>query len=158
MFKLFKKKETTWLSPVQGKIIPMEEVPDDVFSSKMMGDGFAFIPEDNKVYSPLSGEVMLVFKTKHALVIKDPAGYEVIVHIGIGTVELKGEGFDIHVEVGDQIDAGTLLATVDFDFIQSKEKSIISPVIITNMEVVKSFEVTYGDTKEKTEICKILGQ
>lgn len=155
MFNLFKKNKETWKNPVKGEIIPITEVPDEVFSSKMMGDGFGVKPEDDRIYSPLNGKVIKVFKTKHALLIHGDSGLEVIVHIGLGTVELKGEGFQIHVEEGQHVEAGTHIATADMAYIQSQEKSIVSPVIITNMEMVKAMDITYGTAEAGTEVCNI---
>lgn len=157
MFNLFKSKKEKWINPIKGEIIPIEQVPDDVFAGKMMGDGFGVIPEDNEVYSPVSGEIIKVFKTKHALLIKCDSGLEIILHIGIGTVELKGEGFTIHVEQGARIEPGTHLATVDFDYIASMDKSTVTPIVITNMDQVKKLDVTYGKHEVKEEVCEITG-
>lgn len=155
MFNLFNKNKEVWKNPVEGKIIPIEEIPDDVFAGKMMGDGFGIVPENNDIYSPVDGEVIKVFKTKHALLIKTKTGLELILHIGIGTVELKGEGFTIHVEENQNIEVGTHLATVDFDFIRDSGMSTVTPVIITNMEKVKKLDIDYGQHGTGEIICRI---
>lgn len=155
MFNFFKSNKEKWLNPVKGEVIDMTKVPDEVFASKMMGDGFAVVPADNQVYSPVDGEIIKVFTTKHALLIRSDSGIEIILHIGIGTVELKGEGFTIHVEDGAKVTAGDLLATVDFDFVKAQEKSIVTPVVITNMDKIKNMKITLGDQASKAEVCEI---
>jgi len=157
MFNLFSKKkiEEVWLNPVKGEVIPIDQVEDEVFSSKMMGDGFAVRPESNNVFSPLDGTIMKVFKTKHALLIKGSTGLEVIVHVGLDTVELGGEGFEVHVAKDQKVKAGDKLITADLAFIQSKGKPITSLVVITNMELVHEFDVIYGALGEKEDVCKI---
>ncbi len=156
MFNFFKKKEK-WVNPVKGQIIDMKDVPDEVFASKMMGDGFAVIPSDNEVYSPTAGEIIKVFTTKHAFLIRSLSGLEIILHIGIGTVELKGQGFTIHVEEGQQVEAGTHLATVDFEYVKSMEKEIITPLVITNMDKVKKLDIVFGNQEAKAEVLEITG-
>ncbi len=104
----------------------------------------------------MAGKVIKVFKTKHAVLIVSQEGLEVIVHIGLGTVELKGEGFTIHVEEGQDIEAGIKLATVDFDYVRTQGKSIVSPIVITNMEKVKSMDVSYGNHSALEDVCKII--
>ncbi|MED3929077.1 PTS glucose transporter subunit IIA, partial [Priestia megaterium] len=98
-----KIKETTILSPISGDILPISEVPDPVFSQKMMGDGFAIEPTEGKVVSPVEGEVVQLFHTKHAIGLKTEAGTEILIHIGLETVEMKGEGFEAHVKQGDKV-------------------------------------------------------
>jgi PTS system glucose-specific IIC component len=155
MFKLFKNNKVGFLNPIAGEVIDMTKVPDDVFAGKMMGDGFAVIPKDNQVYSPIDGTILKVFKTKHALLIKGDSGLEIILHIGIGTVELKGEGFTIHVEDGAQVKAGDHVATVDLDYLTSMEKSTVTPVVITNMEKVKNMDISFGEKSSKEEVCTV---
>lgn len=131
-------------SPIEGEIVELTEVPDDVFSGKLLGDGFAIRPTGNRVYAPMSGEVTVLFPTKHAVAITTDEGLEILVHIGIDTVDLNGEGFTAHVKQGDKVKKGDLLLTLDIDTIKQKAKSLISPVIITNMNYVENINIYPG--------------
>lgn len=135
-FSLFQKKKNTSnleiLSPVNGEIIPITEVPDPVFSEKMMGEGIAFVPTDGKFRSPIHGKVIQVFPTNHAIGLVADDGTEVLIHIGLETVILKGEGFSMKVEVGDEVTAGQLLVDVDLNYIREHASSIVTPMVITN--------------------------
>ena len=139
MFDFFKKKKkeekkVSIASPVTGKIVKLEEVPDPVFAEKMVGDGFAIIPEDGEVHAPVSGEVTLQPEGFHAIGIKTEEGLEVLVHFGLETVELKGEGFTPHVKVGDKVNKGDKVLSVDIEKIKDKVPSIITPCIVANLE------------------------
>lgn len=96
-------------APISGKVIPLEQVDDMVFSQKIMGDGIAIEPEEGRLYAPVSGTVSVVFPTGHVVGIEGTGGANVIMHVGIDTVELKGQGFDVKVKQGDTVKAGTLL-------------------------------------------------
>lgn len=119
-------------SPVNGKFTDLSEVNDDVFSQKMMGEGFGVQPADGKIYSPVSGTVMSIFKTKHAIGIKTQDGLDVMLHMGLDTVELKGKIFTIHVKEGDKVAVDTHLATVDLDQIRDAGKDPVILTLITN--------------------------
>lgn len=144
MFKLFGKKEMSLVSPANGQIIPMDQVEDEVFAAKMMGDGFAVIPEDGNIVSPCDGEVVNVFKTKHAVIIRDEFGLELIIHVGLDTVKLGGEGFKVMVNENMTVKKGDPLITVDLDLLKSRDIPAVTPVVITNMDIVKSIDVTEG--------------
>lgn len=131
-FNIFKKEKLAVFAPVNGDIIPLSEVPDPVFSQKMMGEGIAMVPEEGKVSSPVKGSVILVADTKHAVGIRAVDGTEILVHVGLETVSLNGEGFTVAVNVGDKVAAGQLLMKVDLDTIKARAKSIITPIVITN--------------------------
>ncbi|MEO2078555.1 MAG: PTS glucose transporter subunit IIA [Bacillus sp. (in: firmicutes)] len=131
-FNIFKKEKLAIFAPVNGEIIPLSEVPDPVFSQKMMGEGIAMVPEEGKVSSPVKGSVILVADTKHAVGIRAVDGTEILVHVGLETVSLNGEGFTVAVNVGDKVAAGQLLMKVDLDTIKARAKSIITPIVITN--------------------------
>ncbi|KAA9029946.1 PTS sugar transporter subunit IIA [Niallia endozanthoxylica] len=140
MFKsLFKKnKEPEQVqAPLTGKIVALEEVPDPVFSQKMMGDGIAIIPADKKVYSPVDGEVVNVFPTKHAISLRSKMGVELLIHMGLETVELKGEGFQILVQDGTKVSKGEPIAEFDFEKVSSLGKEVITPVILLNGDQFK---------------------
>ncbi|ANU09434.1 PTS glucose transporter subunit IICBA [Planococcus antarcticus DSM 14505] len=128
-------------SPITGELLPISEVPDQVFSGKMVGDGFAIKPTEGKVFSPVNGKVVTVFPTKHAIGIAADNGTEILIHIGIDTVHLKGEGFTSHIEQGDLVEQGQLLMEMDLDYIAENAASIITPVVFTNLEEGQSIQL-----------------
>ena len=124
------KKEI--LAPVSGKVIPMSQVADPTFSQEILGKGVAVIPSEGRIVAPASGEVVVMFETKHAVSIKADNGAELIVHIGLDTVNLKGKYFESHVKQGDRVQAGDLLITADLEQIRAAGYDVITPVIICN--------------------------
>lgn len=118
------------LSPVSGKIILLENVPDETFSSKVLGDGCGVIPSDGKIFSPIDGTISTVADSLHAYGITGDNGLEMMVHFGLETVSLKGEGFKCYVKPGDRVKAGELIAEADLDYIKSKGINPITPVLI----------------------------
>ncbi|MGP4080605.1 glucose-specific PTS transporter subunit IIBC [Pseudalkalibacillus sp. R45] len=122
------------VSPIKGEILPITEVPDQVFSGKMMGDGFAIKPEEGTVVSPIDGKVVNVFPTKHAIGLETAGGREILIHFGIDTVNLKGEGFEIMVEQGDEVKRGQTLMKADLDYISEHAASTITPIVFTNLQ------------------------
>src|SRR5699024_3495881 len=121
-------------APGKGKIIPLSEVPDQVFAGKMMGDGVGFVPEDGEIVAPFTGTVKTIFPTKHAIGLESDEGVELLIHIGIDTVKLNGEGFESKVETGDTVKQGQTLMLVDFDYIKANAPSSVTPLVITNLE------------------------
>lgn len=119
-------------APMAGEIIDLEEVQDEAFASKALGDGVAIRPTDGKVYSPVDGTIGAFFKTKHAIGITSDAGVEVLIHIGMDTVNMEGRGFVGHVEQGDKVKKGDLLIEVDLDLIKEEGYPTDTPIIITN--------------------------
>lgn len=140
LFRMKPKVEEIY-SPLTGEIIQLTEVPDPVFSKKMMGDGFAIVPKHGKVYSPVTGQIMQVFPTKHAIGIKTKEGLEILIHIGLDTVELNGEGFTVFVKEGQSIKIGEPILDFDIPFLKRNNKEIVTPIVITNMEKLKEVEV-----------------
>ncbi|WP_129730857.1 beta-glucoside-specific PTS transporter subunit IIABC [Ectobacillus funiculus] len=140
--------EETVAAPFIGKVIPLAEVPDAVFSSGAMGQGVAIEPSGNKVYAPFDGTVVMVAPTKHAIGMRSQSGVELLVHVGLDTVTLDGKPFTLHVKDGDKIKKGDLLSSFDKGFIQSKGLSTITPIIITNSHAYK--EVIVEDVKDST--------
>lgn len=139
MFGLFKKSsKLKVISPVKGDLIPITDVNDDVFSTKMLGDGFAIEPIDGAVVAPLSGKITTLFPTKHALGITTDKGLEVLIHMGIDTVELKGASFDVFVKMNQEIKAGDKLAQIDLDKIKQAGLSDTIIVVYTNMDLLNS--------------------
>lgn len=119
-------------SPLDGEVIPLSEVKDKAFASGAIGRGCAIIPSDGTIYSPVSGSVITVFATKHAIGIMGDDGEEVLIHLGINTVELNGANFDITVKEGDRVNAGDKIGTMDIDTIKAAGYDVTTPVIITN--------------------------
>ncbi|WP_462411660.1 PTS sugar transporter subunit IIA [Neobacillus sp. Marseille-QA0830] len=142
--KLFGKKETleTVVAPMTGKVIRIEEVPDAVFSQKMIGDGLAIEPSEGIVVAPMDGEIVQIFPTCHAVGIRSTTGLEILVHIGMDTVAMGGEGFEGHVAQGDKVKAGDKLVSFDLGLVKEKAESTISPVVITNTDAVDSLTKT----------------
>ncbi|WP_413304181.1 PTS glucose transporter subunit IIA [Bacillus sp. 1P10SD] len=142
-FNIFKKEKSAIFAPVNGEILSLSEVPDPVFSQKMMGEGIAMIPEEGKIYSPVKGSVILIAETKHAIGVRAVDGAEILIHVGLETVSLNGEGFTIAVNVGDKVTTGQLLMEMDLDMIKQLAKSIITPIVITNSnEIGKQYRFT----------------
>jgi PTS system beta-glucosides-specific IIC component len=122
------------VSPLSGKVVDLKEVNDGVFSEGLLGKGIAIIPSDGKVYAPSSGTMSTVFPTRHAYGVTTPSGAEILIHIGINTVELDGKYFTAHVEQGQMVTEGDLLAEFDLDKIKAEGYPIYTPVIITNAD------------------------
>lgn len=143
-------------NPIKGEVIHLEKIPDEVFSDRMLGDGFAIKPKDNKVYSPVKGIVKVLFPTNHAVAVRTEEGIEVLIHVGIDTVALKGEGFTAYVKQGDRVEKGDLLITFNRKLIEEKAKSNLTPVIVTNMEKVDRLNVTYGKMEKGKIAAEII--
>lgn len=134
--KLFGKSKQNsvekFCAPLSGELVTIDRVPDPVFGQKMMGDGVAIIPSEGVLVSPVDGEIMQVFHTKHAIGIKTSSGLEVLLHIGLETVALNGEGFEVLVTEGQKVKSGDVLVNFDIQFLQEQGKEIITPLVITN--------------------------
>ncbi|ELH0986184.1 PTS transporter subunit IIABC [Staphylococcus pseudintermedius] len=126
-------RSVTIVAPCDGEVIPLSEVPDQVFSGGMMGDGVGFIPRQSEIVAPFHGKVKALFPTKHAIGIESTDGVELLIHIGIDTVKLNGEGFESFVKVGDEVAEGQLLIKVDLEYLQQHAPSIVTPMIVTNL-------------------------
>ncbi len=133
---LFQKKESVLLAVANGKAIELAEVPDDAFASGMLGVGFAIVPSDGTIYAPASGVVESIADSKHAYTIQSDDGLDLLVHIGIDTVELKGEGFLPMVTAGDRVKAGDVLARVDLNLLRGRNFPTAIPVLISNSDAV----------------------
>lgn len=147
-------KNEILLSPLTGRIIALEDVPDPTFSQKMMGEGIAIEPTEGHVVSPVTGEIVTLFPTKHAIGIRSNEGLEILIHVGIDTVNMNGEGFKVLVSQGDTVKVGDPLLHFDVELIAQKAKSVITPVIITNYADLKSLTKTNEKEaiKGKTEL------
>ncbi|HHD6284073.1 TPA: glucose-specific PTS transporter subunit IIBC [Staphylococcus aureus] len=118
-------------APLTGEVTPLSEVPDQVFSEKMMGDGIAIKPSQGEVRAPFNGKIQMIFPTKHAIGLVSDSGLELLIHIGLDTVKLNGEGFTLHVEEGQEVKQGDLLINFDLNYIRNHAKSDITPIIVT---------------------------
>ena len=137
------KKETVICSPFTGKAMELSEVADGVFSEKMLGNGIAVEPEEGTIMAPFDGTIAAVFDTKHAIGLVSDTGLELLIHIGIDTVQLNGKYYDIKVKNGDQIKKGDVIGTVDLEGIRSEGYRTITPIIVSNTD-------NYNEFKEKT--------
>lgn len=131
-----KNEKLEFVSPVEGKVMELSEVEDKAFSQGLMGNGFAVELTSGTVRAPFSGEVTVVFPTGHAIGMKRADGLEVLIHIGMDTVELNGKGFSLQVKQGDYVSVGDVLVEVDLDYIQSEGKSLVPPIVFPNGQVV----------------------
>lgn len=131
--KLFKKKATDVVAPMDGKMLSLDNVNDPVFSERAMGDGFAIDFKSGDVYSPVDGEIVAVFPTNHAIGIKSDDRNEYLVHIGLDTVMHKGEGFESFVKQNDRVAKGDLLVKVNHEYFRENNVEMISPIIVTNL-------------------------
>lgn len=144
-------KEELILSPMDGEVVPLEKVNDEVFSSKMMGDGIAILPSDGKVYAPVAGEITVAMDSNHAVGIQSDEGAEILIHIGIDTVEMKGEGFKSYVKQGDQVAVGDLLLEADLNAIKEHEYDTTTMIIVTNTFDYSDFQIQKEGSIEHSE-------
>ncbi|MEK5445253.1 PTS sugar transporter subunit IIA [Paenibacillus sp. FSL R7-0331] len=149
-----KKKETmdevVVAAPLKGKVVPLEQVEDEAFSSGSMGEGIAILPEEGKVFAPFDGTVAYIMdKSKHAIVLEHKSGAQVLIHIGMNTVSLKGKGFSLHVATGDPIKQGQLLIQFDTQLIEQEGYPIVTPVIVpVGQDLVKQVDIVAENGKQ----------
>ena len=139
------------IAPLSGEIVNIEDVPDVVFAEKIVGDGIAIKPTGNKMVAPVDGTIGKIFETNHAFSVKYDSGVELVVHFGLATVELKGEGFKRIAEEGQRVKVGDTVIEFDLPLLEEKAKSTLTPVVISNMDEIKeliklSGSVTVGET------------
>lgn len=133
MLRLFKrKKEEQIKAPCSGILIPLEDVKDDMFSKKLLGDGFAIKPSDEMICAPCSGRIAMIAKTAHAFGIIADNGAEFLVHVGLDTVNLKGQGFQVLKSVDQKVSAGTPILKIDLSFIKEHDIDFTIPIVLTN--------------------------
>lgn len=146
----------TVVSPLAGKIIPVEEVADGVFSEKMVGDGFAVEPEADEVLAPADGEITLVFDTKHAFTMRTAQGVDLLVHMGIDTIRLNGEPFTLNIQQGDTVKAGQPIGTMDRAAILAAGYRTVTPVVVGNLDDLGGFELTRtGEVKAGDAVMEV---
>lgn len=131
-----KTNEETIVAPLTGAVKNIEEVPDPVFAGRMMGDGVAIDPTEGVVVSPVDGEIVQLFHTKHAIGIKAKNGTEILIHVGLETVKMEGEGFEAHVSEGQAVKAGDKLISFDLELIREKRKAqLLQSLLQTQMQL-----------------------
>ncbi|MFC5370390.1 PTS sugar transporter subunit IIA [Arcanobacterium bovis] len=154
MFGLSKKAELH--APFAGNVVDVSQVPDPVFSQKMLGEGFAVQPDDGDeltVLAPVAGEIVKVFKTGHAFAMRTDQGVEVLVHIGLETVELKGEGFNVLAESGQSVQAGEPIVKVDAARVKAAGYNLITPVVLTKRGQTKDVKVSAVHAQANEAVC-----
>lgn len=138
-------------SPAKGKAVSLKEVNDPTFAEEMLGKGAAVIPEEGKIYAPADGEIGMVFDTLHAISMTTDFGAELLIHVGLDTVKMKGDGFTGHVKAGDHVKKGDLLLEVDLEKVKAAGYDTITPVLVCNtqdyasVEGIESAHVNAGD-------------
>jgi multiphosphoryl transfer protein len=142
----------TLVAPISGQMVPIEQVPDPVFAQRMVGDGVSIDPLSDRLLAPCDGEVIQLHPASHAVTILSPTGIEVMLHIGLDTVMLKGEGFDPQVAIGDQVTVGTELIAFDLDRVATTAKSVLTQVVITNSEQLTSLTPASGFVTAGTDV------
>lgn len=144
------------IAPVTGNVIPIEDVKDQVFSQKLMGEGLGIEPTDGKIVSPIKGEVVLVAETKHAIGFKSDTGLELLIHLGIDTVELKGEPFEINVKEGDRVETGQYLGEMNLDDIKKSGKEATIIIAVTNSkDILDSIDFNQGPVKINEDLATL---
>ena len=155
MFGFLKRKVREVKSPVDGQVVALESVKDDVFSQKLVGDGVAIIPMSDVFTAPIDGKITKIFSTNHAYSIKSTKDLEVMVHIGLETVALEGKGFERLAKEGDEVKAGDPIIRVDLPYIREHAKDIITPVIISDESDVKSIDKRLNIVKSQDMIMEV---
>lgn len=138
------KKKECLLSPCTGKTVPLSAVPDEVFSGGLLGEGIGIEPADGKFFAPVDGVITSVTDSCHALTLMSANGTDLLLHIGVDTVSLAGEGFHLHVTLGERITAGQPIADVDIALIRSRGLSAICSLVVTEPEKIENIEYHPG--------------
>jgi glucose-specific phosphotransferase system IIA component len=147
MFSLHKKEPLTGViyATQDGKILPIEEIPDEVFAGKVLGNGICIVPSNGKVYAPVAGVIESIADANHAFGIAASDGADIVIHIGVDTVELSGKGFKPKVRLDQRVKAGDLLCQVDLSLLQAAGYATHTAVLLTNPDAFKIVEFYYGD-------------
>lgn len=144
---IFSKKQDQLLAVCDGVSAPITEIPDEAFSMGLLGRGFAQDPEGNVFTSPVTGKIESVSKTKHAYTIHTKSDLDILVHIGVDTVELNGDGFEVMVSEGQSIRAGDTLCRADIELIRNRGFNPITAVLVTNPEKIENIAYKFGTTR-----------
>ena len=151
--KFFSKQKLNIYAPFSGIVNPLDQVPDPVFSERMLGEGVAILPVSGDVFAPCDGSIIHLATTKHAIGLRAGDGTEILIHIGLETVSLGGQGFTACVEQGDIVKKGQLLIQADWDFLREKAINLVTPIVVTNSNEKK---VNLIDTPQAEEGKTIL--
>lgn len=144
------------VSPIEGKVIPVTEVSDPTFGQEIVGKGIAIIPSSGRVVSPVNGTISMVFETKHALTIISDKGAEILIHIGLETVKLKGQYFTTYVQSGQKVVVGDLLVEFDLEAIKQAGYDSVTPMVICNTEAYTDIKTTMSNNdKELAEVITL---
>ena len=159
--KIFGSKDTKTVdveiyAPLSGEIVNIEDVPDVVFSEKIVGDGIAIRPNGNKIVAPVDGVVGKIFETNHAFSMESKEGVELFVHFGIDTVELKGEGFTRVAQEGQSVKRGDTIIEFDLALLEQKAKSVLTPVVISNMDEITNIDKKAGEVVAGESVVLVL--
>lgn len=158
MFERLKKKFITeekpfhFPAPVSGKVVDLDNVNDPTFSERMLGEGVAIVPSGTRILSPISGEISLMFETGHAVSIISNQGMEVLIHVGLDTIALKGKHFTAHKQTGDKVSPGDLLIEFDPEGIKEDGYDVITPIILTNADEYSQLKLYTGTTVSEMDI------
>ncbi len=136
-------RRMTLTAPLSGPLVPLERVPDPVFAQKMVGDGISIDPIDQCLRAPCDGQIVQLHPAGHAVTVATPQGIEVLMHIGLDTVGLKGSGFTPKVKAGDSVKTGDALIEFDADYVATHAKSLLTQIVVTNSERVASFRPAF---------------
>ncbi|KIO35420.1 MULTISPECIES: PTS glucose transporter subunit IIA [unclassified Shewanella] len=139
-------------APVSGEIVAIEKVPDVVFAEKIVGDGIAIAPKGKQIVAPVDGTIGKIFETNHAFSIESPQGLELFVHFGVGTVELRGNGFTRLAEEGQQVKAGDPILEFDLDYLKEHVESLLTPVVLANMEDIQGLDKRHGSIEAGKDV------
>lgn len=144
-------------SPIEGEAVSIKEVNDPTFSQEILGKGIAIKPSKGRVVAPVDGEIALIFETKHAISLATEQGVEILIHVGLDTVNLKGEHFTAHVKAGDKVKAGDLLVEFDAEKIREAGYDTITPMVICNTaDFAEIKESNLGNVKELDSVLEIV--
>lgn len=144
------------LLPIEGKVNPLSEVNDYLFNKKVMGEGAAIKPRGNYVCAPVDGEIVSIYESKHALIIKSlEGGLQILIHLGLDTSKLEGRGFGSYVKLGDKVKAGDKILFFDKEYVESN-CDLETPVVITNVDVIESININYNVEKAGDEFAEVI--
>lgn len=152
---LFSKHNLTFHCPLDGEAAPLSKIPDHAFSQGLLGAGLVIFPTKNKVYAPTDGKVDFIFPTKHAIGFETKEGFEYLIHVGIDTYKLGGEGFQLHVEAGDHVTQGQLLLEFDPERILYQGLSTATPIVFPNAHKDCIDVLKYGTVNANDELLTL---
>ena len=151
---LFQKKESILYSPLSGKVIPLKDVPDEVFAEEMMGPGCAIYPKENEVLSPVEGTVTLIAPTLHAIGLTGKDGLKILIHFGLETYKDNETAFHYCINVGDEVSQGQKLLDLDLDYFKEKEIEICTPIVILNHNRFRITDITLNKVSKGNVLLK----